>query len=51
MSLWLEVIIFLLGWTVLAGSGFWLFLKIRSIEQAHETVMEFIEANKKDDGG
>ena len=39
MPLWLEIVIFLAGWTLLAGAGWALYLKIRSIEQKHDAVL------------
>lgn len=44
MPLWLEVVIFLVGWAVLAGAGWALYLKIRSIEQRHEAVLRKIDS-------
>lgn len=34
-----EVMIFLLGWSFLAGAGWLLYLKVRSIEQKHEALL------------
>lgn len=39
MISWIEILIFMLGWTILASTGWILYLKVRRIEEKHDALI------------